>query len=76
MGHAHAGRGAQELWGMAFFGFYTEFILLACDGLWDVADNEMVAELVRKHTEAAGLKGAACALTTFAIKNGSSDNVT
>ena len=53
-----------------------DFLVLACDGLWDVADNEMVAELVRKHTEAAGLKGAACALTTFAIKNGSSDNVT
>ena len=34
------------------------------------------AELVRKHTAAAGLQGAACALTTFAIRNGSTDNVT
>ena len=53
-----------------------DFLVLACDGLWDVADNETVAELVRKHTAAAGLRKAACALTTYAIRRGSSDNVT
>ena len=53
-----------------------DFLVLACDGLWDVADNDIVSELVRKHTAAAGLQGAACALTTFAIRNGSTDNVT
>ena len=53
-----------------------DFLVLACDGLWDVADNETVAELVKKHSAAAGLKGAACALTTFAIRRGSADNIT
>ena len=53
-----------------------DFLVLACDGLWDVADSEMVAKLVRKHTAAAGLDGAARALTTFAIRMGSADNVT
>eukprot|EP00802_Teleaulax_amphioxeia_P010113 Tamp_10138.p1 GENE.Tamp_10138~~Tamp_10138.p1 ORF type:complete len:356 (-),score=70.73 Tamp_10138:1010-1945(-) len=53
-----------------------EFVVLACDGLWDVADNDMVSALVRRHTAEKGLKLAAQALTTYAIRNGSKDNVT
>lgn len=53
-----------------------EYLLLGCDGLWDVADADRAAQVVRAYVETKGLDGAARALTTFAVCNGSNDNVT
>ena len=53
-----------------------DFVVLACDGLWDVAGIDTVAELVHTHSKDKGLEGVAQALTTYAVRNGSHDNVT
>jgi serine/threonine protein phosphatase PrpC len=51
-----------------------EFVILACDGLWDIMSDQEAVDLVR------AFKGdkqqVAAELTTYAIKNGSTDNVT
>jgi len=54
----------------------TEFMVLACDGLWDVLTNEMVAQYVRKRL----LKGISAqkvceGLVRHAYMNGSTDNI-
>jgi len=36
-----------------------DFLVLACDGLWDVVDIETVTDLVRQHTASKGLQAAA-----------------
>eukprot|EP00127_Corallochytrium_limacisporum_P005683 Clim_evm62s210 gene=Clim_evmTU62s210 len=54
-----------------------EFIILACDGLWDVMKYEEVCEFVGDHRKRnASLKGAAEALVNTALEAGSMDNVT
>ena len=45
-----------------------DFIVLACDGLWDVTDNETAREVVQFHLAARGAKAAAVALTTYAVR--------
>eukprot|EP00163_Fabomonas_tropica_P009034 TRINITY_DN18818_c0_g1_i1.p1 TRINITY_DN18818_c0_g1~~TRINITY_DN18818_c0_g1_i1.p1 ORF type:complete len:459 (+),score=97.61 TRINITY_DN18818_c0_g1_i1:198-1574(+) len=54
-----------------------EFMVLACDGLWDVESNQEVVDFVRKQL-ADGLspQQAADALISQAIDHGSLDNVT
>jgi serine/threonine protein phosphatase PrpC len=59
-------------------GVYNEFLLLACDGLWDVMDPDDAIRITRgllydKKWEA---KRAAARLAELAIHLGSSDNVT
>jgi serine/threonine protein phosphatase PrpC len=59
-------------------GVYNEFLLLACDGLWDVMDPDDAIRITRgllyeKMWEA---KRAAARLAELAIHLGSSDNVT
>jgi len=54
----------------------TEFMVLACDGLWDVMTNEQVAQFVRKRL----LKGIRAqkvceSLVKHAYKIGSTDNI-
>jgi len=53
-----------------------DFLVLGCDGLWDVVDNERVAQLTRTYVASKGLGIAARSLTTYAVVNGSGDNVT
>ena len=54
-----------------------DFLLLACDGLWDVTTEEAAVELVRSHVESTGSRsGVAKALVTSAKENGSGDNIT
>ncbi|EKX33817.1 hypothetical protein GUITHDRAFT_147660 [Guillardia theta CCMP2712] len=53
-----------------------DFLILACDGLWDVVDNDAVAKIVRSKTSSQGIKEAAQALTSYAVRCGSNDNVT
>ncbi|CCM05449.1 uncharacterized protein FIBRA_07668 [Fibroporia radiculosa] len=50
-----------------------EFLILACDGLWDVVDDQKAIELVRG---IADTKKAAEELLDYAYKNYSTDNVT
>jgi serine/threonine protein phosphatase PrpC len=50
-----------------------EFIILACDGLFDVMDDQEAVDLVRN---VKGREGAAQMLCNEAIKRGSTDNVT
>jgi serine/threonine protein phosphatase PrpC len=51
-----------------------EFIVLACDGLWDVLSNDEVVELVESTVKERGL--AAKRLVAEALARGSDDNVT
>ena len=54
-----------------------EFVLVACDGLWDVLSDAEAAMLIRSQIEGgADLKAAARALTAEALNRGSLDNVT
>lgn len=50
-----------------------EFVIVACDGLWDVCSDQEAVELVR---EVADPKVAAKMLVSNAIKSYSSDNIT
>ncbi|KAI0793210.1 phosphatase 2C-like domain-containing protein [Abortiporus biennis] len=50
-----------------------EFLILACDGLWDVVDDQAAVKLVR---EIADPKKAAQELLDYAYRNYSTDNVT
>ncbi|KAH9935625.1 phosphatase 2C-like domain-containing protein [Fomitopsis serialis] len=50
-----------------------EFLILACDGLWDVVDDQRACELVRSITDP---RRAAEELLDYAYKNYSTDNVT
>ncbi|KZT40809.1 protein phosphatase 2C [Sistotremastrum suecicum HHB10207 ss-3] len=50
-----------------------EFLILACDGLWDVASDQKACDLIRDDQDAAH---AAHVLTQYAIDEGTRDNVT
>lgn len=59
-----------------------KFMVLACDGLWDVMDNQTVTNFILYHCyDASGNRineknNIACKLADYAISQGSSDNVT
>eukprot|EP00118_Oscarella_pearsei_P005345 m.24524 g.24524 ORF g.24524 m.24524 type:complete len:467 (+) comp28633_c0_seq1:36-1436(+) len=54
-----------------------EFIILACDGLWDVTSEEGAIEVVKSHVESTGSRdGVANTLVRQAKENGSGDNIT
>lgn len=54
-----------------------DFILLACDGLWDVVSRQRVVEIVTSHVRDTGSRdGVAKALVDEAKISGSSDNIT
>jgi len=59
-------------------GVYDEFLLLACDGLWDVMDADDAARLTRGMLFEKGwsAKRTASRLAELAIRLGSSDNIT
>ncbi|AQZ16031.1 PTC1 (YDL006W) [Zygosaccharomyces parabailii] len=50
-----------------------EFLILACDGLWDVIDDQDACELIRDIGEP---NEAAKTLVRYALENGTTDNVT
>jgi serine/threonine protein phosphatase PrpC len=52
-----------------------EFLVVACDGLWDVLGNESVLEFVATR-DLSDLSGIAQALVSYAVEIGSMDNVT
>jgi len=49
-----------------------DYLILACDGVWDVIEDQAAVELVRSVAENAS--GKAKQLVTQAIKGGSQDN--
>ena len=54
-----------------------EFLVIACDGLWEVFENEQVIKFIRLKLSTHGnVRRAAFELTQEAIKRLSSDNVT
>ena len=58
-----------------------DFIIVACDGLWDTVSSEEVTDLVYKHlrtNQASGgdLENLSAKLATVAKEKGSSDNIT
>ena len=56
-----------------------EFLIVACDGLWDVIEDQEACDLVRSYVNAHGLKkreATANFLIHVALKRGSTDNVT
>jgi len=50
-----------------------EFLILACDGLWDVATDQKAVDLVK---DVQDCDDAAKALMEFALNEGTRDNVT
>lgn len=50
-----------------------EFLILACDGLWDVIDDQDACELIKDIEEP---NEAAKTLVRYALENGTTDNVT
>lgn len=50
-----------------------EFLILACDGLWDVIDDQEACEIIRNIREP---NEAAKTLVRYALENGTTDNVT
>ena len=53
-----------------------DFIMLACDGLWDVLSRDRVVEVVTSHVFTGSRDGVAKALVDEAKSCGSSDNIT
>merc|ERR1712071_204467 len=49
-----------------------EFLIVACDGLWDVTDDQNAVDLIRKVTDA---QEASRVLLEYAIGNYSTDNL-
>ena len=58
----------------------TKFIVIACDGVWDVLSNGAAVDLVREVLDLGGSAGtpqrAAQALVDLSIDKGTTDNVT
>lgn len=53
-----------------------DYLVLACDGVWDVVDGEELVECVNKHFLNGGeKKNTAKAIVEFAISEGSGDNL-
>ena len=53
-----------------------QFIILACDGLWDVIDDQRASELVVKDKQVQGnYKRSAAVLRDAAFQLGSGDNI-
>lgn len=50
-----------------------EFLILACDGLWDVATDQKAVDLIRDEMDC---ESAAGVLMDYAIEEGTRDNVT
>lgn len=50
-----------------------EFLILACDGLWDVIDDQEACEIIKDIKEP---NEAAKTLVRYALENGTTDNVT
>ena len=53
-----------------------DYLVLACDGVWDVVNGEELIDCVKKHFEEGGeKKDTAKAIVNFAISEGSGDNL-
>eukprot|EP01127_Copromyxa_protea_P009313 TRINITY_DN2187_c0_g1_i1.p1 TRINITY_DN2187_c0_g1~~TRINITY_DN2187_c0_g1_i1.p1 ORF type:complete len:748 (+),score=105.54 TRINITY_DN2187_c0_g1_i1:95-2338(+) len=54
------------------------FLIMACDGLWDVMGDNDATDIVKRHFDLYGndLEGACVRLRDFAYANGSTDNIT
>lgn len=50
-----------------------EFLIIACDGLWDVCEDQEAVDLIKNIKDA---KTASETLCSHAIRNGTCDNVT
>ena len=64
-------------------GPYTdgEFVIVACDGLWDVVEDQEAVDLVRSRVDASGparcgREDVASELVAVAMRRGSTDNIT
>lgn len=51
------------------------FVILACDGLWDVLDNEQVAKFVSEKCSKTSLQDIAAQLVDQAFQLGTMDNI-
>lgn len=51
------------------------FVIVACDGLWDVVEDQEAVDFVRKRIDERRVSGTARALVQQALSRGSTDNV-
>ena len=54
----------------------SNFIVLACDGVWDVLSDEQVIAFVREKSMEMAQKDVGRALVDEALRKGSTDNIT
>jgi serine/threonine protein phosphatase PrpC len=54
----------------------TAFLILACDGIWDVMNNEQVARFVSQRTSTTRLDNIASQLLDECLQKQSTDNMT
>mmetsp|Transcript_7237 Transcript_7237/g.20114 ORF Transcript_7237/g.20114 Transcript_7237/m.20114 type:complete len:300 (+) Transcript_7237:149-1048(+) len=53
-----------------------QFIIVACDGLWDVMDDQLAVDMVREIAATDSKDAVADVLVQEAVKRGSTDNIT
>lgn len=53
-----------------------EFLIVACDGLWDVMDDQEAVDLVRNYAHEHGRERVSPLLIKEALRRGSADNIT
>jgi len=53
-----------------------QFVVVACDGLWDVMDDQVAVDMVRDVAATDGKDSVADVLVQEAVKRGSTDNIT
>lgn len=51
------------------------FVILGCDGVWDVLSDQQAVDIVRKRTPAGEATEGAAALRDLAFLHGSTDNI-
>lgn len=53
----------------------TKYIVMACDGLWDIVESENIGNVIKKIIETTNTDNIAVELANYALLKGSTDNV-
>lgn len=53
----------------------TKYIVMACDGLWDIVESENIGKIIKKIIETTNTENIAVELANYALLKGSTDNI-